>query len=99
MALPMAVLFQVLGHMFRDQDMPGITAIHHPLRDVDSGTRNVGATTYVHHATDRPALNSHAHLQPRMFACSAADLERAFHWSFRRYAEIPPHAFTGRNRD
>src|SRR6266536_1444322 len=99
MALPMAVLFQVLGHMFRDQDMPGITAIHHPLRDVDSGTRNVGATTYVHHATDRPAMNSHAQLQLRMFACSAADLERAFHWRFRSVVENQRHAVTGRNGD
>jgi hypothetical protein len=29
---PSIVLFQVFGHMFRDQDVAGITAFHHPSR-------------------------------------------------------------------
>src|SRR6266404_4877212 len=67
MALPMTVLFQVLGHMFRDQDMPSVTTIHHSLRDVDSSSSNVGATTYVHHAADRSAVHPHPDLQLDLF--------------------------------
>jgi len=73
-ALPMAVLFQVLGHVFGHQNVTGIAAIHHPLRNVNSGSGYVGATTHVHHATDRPAMNSHPQLQFRVFAYSPADL-------------------------
>ena len=39
----MLVLFQIFGHMFGKQDVPGIAAIHHPLRHVDSGAGDVGA--------------------------------------------------------
>ena len=30
--LPVTVLFQILGHVFGDEDMTSVTAIHHPLR-------------------------------------------------------------------
>ena len=59
MLLPVAVLLQVFGHVFRHQDVTGITTIHYPLRDVDAGTGNIGATTYVNHAANRPAMNPH----------------------------------------
>src|SRR5439155_16587281 len=98
-SLPMTVLFQVFGHVFVHQDVTGIATIHHPLRDVDSGSGNIGATTYVHYTTDRPAMNSHAQPQVRMFACSAADLERAFHWCFRSVLENQRHPVTCRNGD
>ena len=35
------ILFQIIRHMLRDQDVPRIAAIHHPLRDVDAGAGNV----------------------------------------------------------
>ena len=34
--LPMPVLGQIVGHMPGQKNMPGIAAIHHPLRDIDS---------------------------------------------------------------
>src|SRR5205823_3234502 len=99
MALPMAVLFQVLGHMFRDQDMPGVTAIHNSLRDVDSGTRNVGATTYVHHAADRPAVHPHPEFELRVFPRGTTDLQRTFHRRFWSIVEDQRHPISGRHRD
>src|SRR5438477_9737413 len=99
MALPMAVLFQVLGHMFRDEDMPGITAIHHSLGDVDSGTRYVGATTYVNHTTDRSAVHPHPQLELRVFPRATTDLQRAFHRRFRSVVENQRHAVSGRHGD
>src|SRR5438552_18196143 len=79
--------------------MTGITTIHHTLRDVDSGTRYIRASTYVHHAADRSAVNSHPQLQLRMFACSAADLQRAFHRRFRSVVKNQRHAVTCRDAD
>ena len=98
-AFPMPVLFQVFGHVLGHQDVTGITTIHYPLRDVNSGARYVGATTHVNHTTDRPAVNSHAQLQLRVFACSAAYLKRAFHRRFGRVVENQRHAVTCRNGD
>src|SRR5207248_324143 len=99
MALPMAVLFQVLGHMFRDEDMPGITAIHHSLGEVDSGTRYVGATTYVHHAAVRSAVHTPPQLELRVFPRGTTDLQRAFHRRFRSVVENQRHAVSSRYRD
>ena len=88
-ALPITVLFQVYGHVFGYEDVTGIAAIHHPLRDVNSGSGNIGAATYVHHSGDRPAMNSHAQLQLVVVGCSAADVQRALHWVFRSVVEKP----------
>src|SRR5207248_9242622 len=60
MALPVAVLLEIFSHMLGDKNVARVTAIHHSLRNVDSSPRNVGPTTYVHHAAHRSAMNSHA---------------------------------------
>jgi hypothetical protein len=31
---PARIMFQVIGYVFREQNVTGITAIHHPLGDV-----------------------------------------------------------------
>src|SRR5213082_3860480 len=36
--LPVTVLSQVVHHMFGQENMSGITAIHYPLRNIDSGS-------------------------------------------------------------
>jgi hypothetical protein len=38
---PLRVLFEVIGHMFREQNMTGIATIHHTLRDVDASARYI----------------------------------------------------------
>ena len=32
---PLPILHQIIGHMLGEEDVPGIAAIHHPLRHVD----------------------------------------------------------------
>src|SRR5438876_10467814 len=49
---PALVFCQVLSHVMGEEDVPGVSAIHHPLRHVDAGTSHVGAFVYVDHATD-----------------------------------------------
>src|SRR5215831_4649283 len=38
---PMRVLLEVFGYMLRDQDMPGVPAIHYYLGDVDPGPGHI----------------------------------------------------------
>src|SRR5438477_6619807 len=71
--------------------MPGITTIHHSLRDVDSGTRYVGATTYVHQAADQSAVHPHPQLELRVFPRGTTDLQRAFNRRFRSVVENQRH--------
>ena len=59
-ALPVAVLLQILRHVFGDEDVAGITTIHDPLCNVDSCSGYVCAATYVDYAADRSAMDSHA---------------------------------------
>ena len=35
---PLLVFFEIFGDMLGEEDVPGIAAIHHPLRHVDSRT-------------------------------------------------------------
>ena len=82
---------------FETEDVTGITTIHYPLGDVDAGTGNIGATTYVNHAANRPAMNPHAQLQLGVFTCGAADLQGAFHRRFRGVVKHQCHSITGRH--
>ena len=35
---PLLVFFQIFGHMLGQKNVPGVTAIHHPLRHVQAGS-------------------------------------------------------------
>src|SRR6266481_4031044 len=93
----MAVLFQILRHVLGDEDVAGITTIHHPLRDVDSSSRNVCAATYVHYATDRSAMDPHAELQLRVFTRGIANFQRTLHRGFGSVIEAERRAVAGRH--
>ena len=56
----MAVLSEVVRHMFGQENMSGIAAIHYPLRHVDSGSSYVGAVIYIGDLIDRATVNAHA---------------------------------------
>ena len=92
MPTPVAVLFEILGHVFRDEDVTSVTAIHHPLSNIDPGAGDVGAPTHIHHATDRSAVHAHAQLEFEMFLHRAADLECAFDRRFRSVVKNQRHA-------
>ena len=63
MRTPSRVLFQILGDAHGEQNVSGIAAIHHSLRDVDAGPRDIGLFVQVNDFVDRPAVNSHAHMK------------------------------------
>jgi len=74
---PLLVFFQVFCHMFGEKDVTGVTAIHHPLRDVKSGPGKIRTIIHINHTADRPAVNAHPQLQAWMFLARAANLNRA----------------------
>src|SRR5439155_13826820 len=59
---PLFVFFEVFGDMFRKEDMSGVAAIHHPLRHVEAGAREVGMTIHINHAARRTAVHTHPKL-------------------------------------
>jgi hypothetical protein len=95
MRTPTRVLFQIVGHMLREQDVTGITAIHHPLRDVDPGASDVGLLVQITDFIDRAAVNAHPHPQLGMMFQLTADLDRAQDRRFRVGAENERAAVAG----
>src|SRR5437667_12225807 len=84
---PVLVFFEILSNMLRKQNVPGVATIHHPFGDVDSSAREIGPFVYIHNPANGTAVDSHPHLQARMFLESAADLYRALRRRFRTCVE------------
>src|SRR5438094_2439841 len=93
---PLAVLYQIIRHVLGEEDVPGVTAIHDPLRHVDAGPGDVGPPAYVGHLTHRSAVNAHAHGKFRVLQERFCDLQRAMRWLFRAMAKDQRHAVAGR---
>ena len=66
MRTPLRVLFQIIGHMLGEQNVSGVAAIHHALRDVDARAGDVGLFVQIGDFIDRAAVNSHPDLKFRM---------------------------------
>ena len=79
--------------------MPGITAIHHSLCDVDAGAGDVRALVHISHVMDWAAVNTHPYRQARLRAQCMTDLERAFNWILDRASEYQRHAVARRKED
>lgn len=62
---PCTHLIQYVGHGFRDQNVPCIPAVHHPLRDVDPTACHISCGIYVLHPIDRSSVNSHPQVNLR----------------------------------
>src|SRR5215467_3326359 len=95
MGTPLAILFEIVSHMLGEQNVPGVPAIHHPLRHVDTGTSHVGAFVYVHHATGGPIVDAHPNLQARIVLERAADLYRTLRRLLRTLIKDQRHAVAG----
>ena len=96
---PMFVLFQIFGHVFGEQDVAGIAAIHHPLRHVDAGAGDVGSLIDVGDLIDRAAVDSHPKLNRGMTLQRLRNLHRALHRRLGIGAENQRHAVAGRQAD
>ncbi len=74
---PRGKLAQHFGAVTRNQNMPRIAAVHHPLRDIDAAARYI-LRFAASLARDGAAVNTHAQLQMWMpFPQRAGDLQGA----------------------
>src|SRR5438046_8010253 len=76
--LPSTLLRQIVGDAFTHENVAGVAAIHHSLRDVDAYAGDVVAPVCILHMMDRAAVDSHPHRQTRLRAQSSANLQGAF---------------------
>ena len=64
--LPFAVLCKIVGYPPGKEDVACVTAIHDPLRNINSCSCNICSTIYVPNFVDRSAVNPHSKLQMRI---------------------------------
>ena len=88
---PVTVLPQIIRNMLGEKNVPGIAAIHDPLRDVDSCSRNVGPVVHISHLVNRPAMNAHADTDFRVTPQFLPNLERALRRLFGTAKEKQGH--------
>ena len=93
---PLAILHQIIRHVLGEENVPGVTAIHHLLRHVNAGPGDVGASIHVGHLADRAAVNAHPHRKFRVFPERFGDLQRATRRLFRAMIEDQRHSIPGR---
>ena len=79
LALPMRVLRKIFGYAFRNEDVPGIRAIHDAPGNVNAATGDVRAVIDVADGVDWAAVDTHPQMNVRMTAQCFADFERALH--------------------
>ena len=97
--LPIPVLAQVLRHVRRQKNMPGIAAIHHALRNIDSRTGYVRFLINISDSVDRTAVNSHPQADVWMILQCSANLERTPGRLFRTVKKNERHPIAGRHSD
>ena len=96
---PLPGMHQIVSHALREQNVPGVAAIHHPLRHVDAGPGDICASAHVGHLAHRSAVNPHPHREFRMLAERFRNFQRATRRLFRAMAKDQRHAITGRKPD
>src|SRR2546422_10273121 len=85
--------------MFRKQNMSGITAIHYPLRQVDSSSGKVCLLVYVGDFIDWSAMDPHPELEFRVILQRLCNLERALDRRLRTIAKNQCHPVACRQSD
>ena len=83
--------------MFGEKNVPGVTAIHHPLGQIKTGAGKIRTIIHVDHTADWPAVNSHAQLKARVVLECTADLHRASRRRFRTGVKDQRHTIAGRD--
>ncbi|HEX8077649.1 MAG TPA: hypothetical protein VF511_07530 [Chthoniobacterales bacterium] len=76
--------------------MPGVAAIHHPLRDVDAAAREISPVVDVDDFADRSAMNAHAQPEPARAFQRCRDFHRTSHGRFRAREKYQHHSVAGR---
>src|SRR3954454_11055167 len=81
--LPVRVFLEIFSEVLREQNVSGIAAVHHPLRDIDGGASHVCFSGCVDDSADWSTVYAHSQPQFRMFLERAAYFQRAFNRRFR----------------
>src|SRR5437667_3841887 len=88
MRTPLRILLPIIRDMLADQNVSGIAAIHHSLRDVDASASDIRLFVQIGDFVDRAAVNSHSHPKFGMILELLANLDRAQN---RRFGAIAEH--------
>ena|SRR6266513_206493 len=95
----MSIMLQIVGHMFRQEDMPGIPAIHDTLREVYSCSGDICFVINIGDLVDGATVNSHPYLNLWRLFERFANFERTSHRFFRAAKKKQRHPITGRDAD
>src|SRR4051812_3477377 len=76
---PSAVLFEIFSDAPRQENVSGVAAIHHALREVYSSAGQIGASINIANLVHGSAVNSHSNPKRGVLECS-----RDFHCTARR---------------
>src|SRR5205809_7865870 len=63
MLAPLRILLEVVGDTFGKENVPGISAIHHSLRNVDPSAGDVGSPVNINDFIDGAAVDAHPDTQ------------------------------------
>src|SRR4030095_4425999 len=77
--------------------MPCIATIQHPLPDIHTRSCKVRFLVHIGDSVDRPAVNSHPHLNMLMILQGPANLESTSHRFFSAAKEKECHPVSSRN--
>ena len=96
MRAPARIIFQIIRHAFRKQNVTGIAAIHDALRDINSRARDVRAVVHIRGLAHGTAMNSHSHFDFWICSQRRADLQRTLRGRFRVVAKDQRYPVTRR---
>src|SRR5262249_43393480 len=80
--LPARIMLKIFRDMLREQNMTGISAIHHALCDVYPRASDIGLLVKIRDGVHMSAVNPHSNTKLRMIFQFRRDFERAQHRRF-----------------
>src|SRR5262249_44093815 len=89
---PVAILSEIIRGALGEQNVAGITAIHHPFGHVDAEPGDVGAIVYIYRSTNRTGVNAHPQSQTRLTCEGCTDLQSASNRCLRSIEEYQRHS-------
>ena len=89
-------MLQIIRHMFGEKNVAGITAIHHPLSDVDASASNIGLFIQIANLVNWATMDSHPDAKLWIILQRLGNFHCASNWRFRTVAKDQRTAVTGR---
>ena len=88
---PAFVFRQVLSHMTGKKNVTGVSAIHHPLRNINTGSRYIGAVIYIGDLVYGAAVDTHSNPKFGIIPERLTNLQSTAHWLFRAVSKDQSH--------